>query len=457
MTGTREQAAGVVGDIILTCMPSAYHNAVFPRMARGIESGVCAAQGRPEGTDCGLDCVATHEITGLKPCREYPTLRGDMVREVDGAVFVDSEGGQRSVFPTVVFEVGFSQKLEELVHDVAVLLLGTGGATRVGVVVKLVELVAASGGGQSTRGGGAAKTTRRKRLREEDGVEEDLRWPTTPHSNPPGPGVSSTARPPPPAPPSATSTEAECSAAIDRLQEWYVQLDATPAQHHRPLVGPLEAWLYIFRRTSDIAIAHANQHHQTQHDQQQNSHPQGHPPPPPAPGISCTYTAKFLHRDQAIEGATYPLTLADLYGQDAASGGTTTTLTFPLAPIAAYILKTRTQMAHKRAWQRATRVYDSHASMLAKQGQKPAAITRANPPNVLGDSAGTLVLPNGMELRPRAHHARRPKEEGDRSGSGNTENIDPLVRQLLGDNGSKRAKTESWATIRAGKLAEMPE
>ncbi|KAI5781394.1 hypothetical protein DFH27DRAFT_616770 [Peziza echinospora] len=450
---------GLVGDVLLQCMASPYHDAVVPGLAAGIKNGACKAQGKPDGAESGLVCVATPEITGLKPSAVFPSVSGDMVRMPDGAVFIKSAGGQCGIFPAVVIEVGFSETLDKLVHDVAVFLLGTGGATKVGIVVKLVELMALVRSEERVQQPRLAK----KRPREaDDDADNELQWPTAPL------GSTSSPLPLPPAPPSAMSTPAERENALNRLQEWYVQTDGTTLHSGQRLVGPLDAWIHIYRRTSDMHNDQGNQQQQQQQpeqgQQQQGQQQQGHQQQghqqqgqqqrgqkqASVPGISCVSSTKFLEHDVAIKDATFNLSLEDVYEQNVvtpANTTNTTTLTLPLAPIGAEILSNRTQMLHKRAWQLARRVYDAHLSSMAKARNKRTAATAsgASTRTVLG-ALTTRVLPNGMVLRPR---------ELRNAGDENINNVDDAVApELMGGKDDKTATAESWIDVRKAALAE---
>ncbi|KAI5800212.1 hypothetical protein DFH27DRAFT_525460 [Peziza echinospora] len=126
-----------LGDVIVQCRPTPYHDAVFQCVQREIERAVNRVlAGRGEGgrgPDSGLSYETSPEILGLLASPAYPTIAPTMTRMPDGAIYAPltaSLNPLHSTFPTVVFEVGFCESAEDLVHDAAVLLHGTGEALR---------------------------------------------------------------------------------------------------------------------------------------------------------------------------------------------------------------------------------------------------------------------------------------------------------------------------------------
>ena len=58
----------------------------------------------------------------------------------DGAIYPPNPSARSTAtFPTVIFEVGFSEELRALVHDALLFLEGTGGVCQAAVLIKLCE------------------------------------------------------------------------------------------------------------------------------------------------------------------------------------------------------------------------------------------------------------------------------------------------------------------------------
>ncbi|KAI5792972.1 hypothetical protein DFH27DRAFT_567786 [Peziza echinospora] len=110
-----------VGDVIIQCMPSAYHESAGRAASSELQRAVRGALGAGATGANGLCCTSGEECAGFTSAPGLPPIRPTMTKIPDAAITPLQPGGPRSPlsFPTVVVEVGFSQKLAELVCDAA--------------------------------------------------------------------------------------------------------------------------------------------------------------------------------------------------------------------------------------------------------------------------------------------------------------------------------------------------
>ncbi|KAI5781619.1 hypothetical protein DFH27DRAFT_529226 [Peziza echinospora] len=332
-----------LGDVVVQCMATPYHDAVFECASRELEralSGVLGSRG-----DSGLVYKASPEIMNLRASPAYPAVAPTMTRMPDGAIYAP-----QGRFPTVVFEVGFSESAEHLVHDAAVLLHGTGGVTRVAVLVTLTE-------------------------HDDAPRDDDTAWPRPPRDG---------SLPRPPAPPPAAAQAETWHQAVRDLADWYLAMDALRRLRPR-LVGPLDGHVYVYRASNAAATTAAPA-------------PRRLLSPPLADagsGIHCTCSTPFIRANTPIPGACFTLSVGEILGASALAGarpGGPTEVVCDLSRIAAYVLSEGGRMSERRALQRAAA---AQARILKE--------VRSGSGGVDGQRSVLkgLVLPNGMVLRDR--------------------------------------------------------
>ncbi|KAI5781608.1 hypothetical protein DFH27DRAFT_604353 [Peziza echinospora] len=433
-----------IGDVMIRFITSPYHDAVFPSVQVHIERAVCertsgGGGGGNQHRSSGLKYKAAPGIRGFHESAQYPSIHGALVRMPDGAIYPPAplDGRKPKSFPTVVFEVGFSETFAELLNDVALFLLGTEGVTRAAVVIQLVELQPAVQPVAAKK-----RKSKKKDKTKNNTMKNDSRvspWYTLGQLN-----QDRSHAPPPPTAPTALSTASEWKSSLRALQKWFIEMD-TAGLLSQPLVGPLDGFLSVYRPTEgkpDDASGRSNDNAgksaaaapaQAEEEEVEET--------PSIPGIHCTYKTKFMHHDTPVPDATYSLLIGDLYGLSTPYDGSALEqplpgvnldpndeIILPLGPLATQVKEERWNMVEERAWQRATSVNDKHREALLLTTPKvPSARVVIDRP----------VLPNGMILR------ERTKQQVDE----NDENTPPIMR-----SDAVEYKDESWVQMKKRKL-----
>jgi len=81
-----------------------------------------------------------------------------------------------------------------------------------------------------------------------------------------------------------------------------------------PLVGTLDGWVHVFRQTPTSATSPSSAMAKPPSHPSLSSDDDGQDDNGGIPGITETYKAQFIAHDRQFEGATFRLTLRDLFG-----------------------------------------------------------------------------------------------------------------------------------------------
>ncbi|KAI5782877.1 hypothetical protein DFH27DRAFT_656398 [Peziza echinospora] len=366
-----------LGDVIVKCMPSRYHDAVFETIAFHAKQAV-GGDARGWAFATAAEAERVHPaISGFTPTQEFPGIEQSMVKIPDGAIFPpapppppprdttagsdddldddDDADADPDTFPSVVVEVGFSEKLADLVLDATLFLKGTRGATNTVIVVELRELTASGLVFAPNDGLPAGDTA----------AAPPPYWPPRPaHGGP------VTKRPPPPPPPYASAQER--STAVTRLMAWFLAVDGLPpgatqkwAPRPPPLVGAIDAWASIYRlpRRRDLSPSCDG----GAHDDAAPADLHG--------DVQCCYRAQFIARDAPIDGPSLQLPMSDVLRIPPPPEGDDKMLTINLGLVANAIMDSRAKMVETRARQRAQLVVDTYETWLELGGITLAGVS----------------------------------------------------------------------------------
>ncbi|KAI5781132.1 hypothetical protein DFH27DRAFT_310525 [Peziza echinospora] len=321
-----------IGDVIVQCVPSAYHESAGRAASAELERAVSGVLGGNARTN-GLTCTSGQECSGFISSEQVANIHPTLTKIPDAAITPKQTGWPRlpTTFPTIVVEVGFSQKMDDLKVDAALFLECTNNITQVVLLVELAE---------------ASNTTKTSTWPTATHYSRGIATPTS-HGN----QMDAQPLPSPPSPPAHPEalSQAEKNAMLLNLRNWFFEADGRRALH-TPLVGVLDGFMHVYRLRPDADAL---------------------------PAVVCTETIQFISGDIPVPDTVLTLTLADVYGpthpcfQERLPSTAAAmpamlrpeeSVTVALTPIADEIMEARLSMQQRRALQRAELVMQHHLS-----------------------------------------------------------------------------------------------
>ncbi|KAI5804823.1 hypothetical protein DFH27DRAFT_553322 [Peziza echinospora] len=358
-------------DLAVKVMPTPVHDVVGEFFADQAGTTACIAGARRRRLRLG-----THEYTDF---HGIPGLAPSASKTPDFSMRAKDQA-----FPAFVVEVGWSEDMPKLAADANLFLMGSGGVTKVVVLVKLSEAFPpsytvrdhgdAAAQMLQTDGGGAGMGIVPPATASPRTVKHSYAVAHLKHAMPAG------------FVPIAETTD---KINEQSLKEYYL---ANKSRLTPPLVGKLSATALIFIKRDRAASIH------------DDIAPTAHPALAKLfPDIQCIREIPFLADDIPLAGAgTFSLPLSLIFPGDMPSASTPEApgsddenIVFDLSLLAAEILQELPQMDRYRAVKRAKTTMRAYRSRLASKAKH-----RRRRPSTHADDAGTI----NAETTPTAIH-----------------------------------------------------
>jgi len=343
------QTAVSVPSLIVKCMPSPWHEACSSYIMSEAIQGV--ARISPGGLrNLGLRCRANWEFSNFTPSCDAGSQLSRTAKKIPDVAF----GRLSDSFPTLAVEVGFSELWPSLLEDARLFLTATENVTKVVLLIKLVE--------QKANGDYANPITGQK-VKCWKAKANMFRWPGTAveeqevqggdpaDAEEPPDANSQNSQPPIPTPPpppdpkgidsNPTLEELECV-----LETYFLATDALGILFP-PLIAPLTATLYRYRRRSPEDTIDANGNHTLD--------------------LFCTTRIPFLEDNEVVRGAKFALGLHNILASDPEVSSFPGAVEYDLELLAQDIVEENRNMQKKRARVRAKKVLEHWVAGIRKQ------------------------------------------------------------------------------------------
>ncbi|KAI5781314.1 hypothetical protein DFH27DRAFT_604389 [Peziza echinospora] len=407
----RRPEATLVGSVIVTCAPSPFHEAVGMHFAAASQGCIRESlAGATAGADTGVKCYVQAHFERFRPPAAGGVALNTSGRKAPDVAFMPKPMPGTRLFPTVELEVGFSQKWASFLEDARLFLLGTGGVTRVVVLVRVTEqleddeelkLQFRSPGGEDRGGVGA-------NLGKAEGDVSDGEHPTDQRQ----------LRAPLPPRPTLADEEENTADKKGLLRQWYLQQNALGALAPR-LVRQLRTTAHIYRQDGNSST----------------------------PSINLSSEHPFIHESRPIPNSTLPIPIPDFFGPNhpTALAHPTAVVHWDLTIVGEVILEEQLRMEDERAAKRVSQVFTEILKHEFQLQQQKYTRLRALEDVVAGEEDDGGRRSRSLRRRRRSVNEwegrggmaekvfgvawveakrRKTEEQGDESGTGTGEGLD---------------------------------